>query len=95
MKKGYFYIANKKGNGRRAGLVFVLNIGNGKLLKLSTLKYIHKDNSILVVFTPITSSDAVDLEKHMKKESIYSKKRFDNQICKLSERLFPACLDRI
>jgi len=82
MKKGYFYIANKKGSGRRAGLVFVLNIGNGKLLKLSTLKYIHKDNSILVVFTPITSSDAVDLEKHMKKESIY-RKTFDNQICKL------------
>jgi len=82
MKKGYFYIANKKGNGRRAGLVFVLNIGNGRLLKLSTLKYIYKDNSILVVFTPITNSDALDLEKHMKKESIY-RKTFDNQICKL------------
>jgi len=82
MKKGYFYIANKKGNGRRAGLVFVLNIGNGRLLKLSTLKYIYKDNSILVVFTPITSSDALDLKKHMKKESIY-RKTFDNQICKL------------
>ena len=82
MKKGYFYIANKKGSGRRAGLVFVLNIGNGRLLKLSTLKYIYKDNSILVVFTPITRSDALDLKKHMKKESIY-RKTFDNQICKL------------
>jgi len=82
MRKGYFYIANKKSNGKRAGLLFVLNIGNGRLLKLSTLKYIYKDNSILVVFTPVTSSDAIVLRKHLKKESIYSK-TFDNQICKL------------
>lgn len=83
MKKGYFYIANKtQSSGKRMGLIFVLNIGNGKLLKLSTLKYIYKDNSILVVFAPVSSNEAVVLEKHLKRESIVYK-TFDSQICRL------------
>ncbi len=82
MKQGYFYIANKKSNGKRAGLIFVLSIGNGRLLKLSTLKYIYKDNSILVVFTPISSNEADVLKKHLKRESLVHK-TFDTQICKL------------
>ena len=82
MKKGYFYIANKNNNGKRAGLIFVLNIGNGKLLKLSTLKYICKDNSILVVFTPVSSNEVGVLKKHLKQDGLY-RKTFDTQICKL------------
>lgn len=57
MKQGYFYIANKTHNGKKVGLIFVLNIGDGRLLKLSTLKYICKDNSILVVFIPASSNE--------------------------------------
>ncbi len=82
MKKGYFYIANKTPSGKRMGLVFILNIGNGKLLKLSTLKYICKDNSILVVFTPVSSNEVDIYKKHLKRQSIVHK-TFDTEICKL------------
>lgn len=82
MKKGYFYIANKTHSGKRMGLVFVLNIGEGKLLKLSTLKYICKDHSILVVFTPVSAGEAGVLKKHLKQEAIIHK-TFDANICKL------------
>lgn len=64
------------------GLIFVLNIGNGKLLKLSTLKYICKDNSILVVFTPVSSNEVDVYKKHLKRQSIVHK-TFDTEICKL------------
>jgi hypothetical protein len=82
MKRGYFYIANKTPNGKKAGLIFVLNIGDGRLLKLSTLKYICKDNSILVVFTPVSSSEVAVLKKHLRQERIFHKS-FDTEICKL------------
>lgn len=82
MKKGYFYIANKTHSGKRMGLIFILNIGDGKLLKLSTLKYICKDNSILVVFTPVASDEVSVLKKHLKQENLVHK-TFNAQICKL------------
>lgn len=82
MKQGYFYIANKTHNGKRIGLIFILKIGDGRLLKLSTLKYIHKDNSILVVFTPVSKNETVVLKKRLKKGS-FLHKTFDAQICKL------------
>jgi hypothetical protein len=64
------------------GLVFILNIGSGKLLKLSTLKYICNDNSILVVFTPVSSNEVCVLKGHLKQEKIFHK-TFDTEICKL------------
>lgn len=82
MRRGYFYIANKTHSGKRMGLTFVLNIGNGRLLKLSTLKYICKDNSILVVFTPVSSNEVGILKKHLKRESLIHK-TFDAQVCEL------------
>ena len=82
MRKGYFYIANKANNDKRAGLIFVLNIGDGKLLKLSTLKYIYKDNSILVVFTPVSNSEAGVLKRHLRQEKFFQK-CFDTEICRL------------
>jgi len=82
MRKGHFYIANKNNNGKKAGLIFVLNIGDGRLLKLSTLKYIYKDKSILVVFTPVSSDEANILERRLKQASLVHK-TFDTQICKL------------
>lgn len=81
MKQGYFYIANKTRDGKRIGLIFVINVGDGKLLKLSTLKYIEKDNSILVVFTPVSKKEADVLKKHLKRNSIVQK-TFDEQTCK-------------
>ena len=82
MKKGYFYIANKTHNSKRMGLIFVLNIGAGRLLKLSSLKYIYKDNSILVVFSPVSSNEVGALKKHLKRDRIVHR-TFDVQICKL------------
>lgn len=82
MRQGYFYIGNKIHGGNKIGLIFVLNIGNGKLLKLSTLKYICKDNSILVVFTPVSSNEVGILKKHFKQGCLF-RKSFDTQICKL------------
>ena len=82
MRKGYFYIANKTNTGKKAGLIFVLNIGDGKLLKLSTLKYICKDNSILVVFTPVSSNEVGILKRHLKQEKFFHK-TFDTEICRL------------
>lgn len=82
MEQGYFYIANEVRNGNKLGLVFILNIGNGRLLKLSTLKYISKDNSILVVFTPVSSNEADVLKKRLRKTSLVHK-TFDTQFCKL------------
>ena len=82
MRKGYFYIANQTPSGKRMGLVFILNIGSGKLLKLSTLKYICNDNSILVVFTPVSSNEVCVLKGHLKQEKIFHK-TFDTEICKL------------
>lgn len=82
MKNGYFYIANKTHNGKKIGLIFVLNIGDGRLLKLSTLKYICKDNSILVVFTPASSDETGILAKRLKREK-FVHKTFDAQICRL------------
>ena len=82
MRKGYFYIVNKNNNGKRTGLIFVLNIGDGKLLKLSTLKYIYKDNSILVVFTPVSSNEVGILKKHLRQERLFQR-TFDTEICRL------------
>ncbi len=82
MEKGYFYITNKTHSGKRMGLIFVLNIGNGKILKLSTLKYICRDNSTLVVFTPVSSNEVGILKKHLKQDSLIHK-TLDTQICKL------------
>jgi len=82
MKKGYFYIVNKTHSGKRMGLVFVLNVGKGRLLKLSTLKYICKDNSILVVFTPVSNNEADILKRRLKRASLVHK-TFDAEICKL------------
>jgi len=82
MRKGYFYIANQTRSGKRIGLVFILNIGNGKLLKLSTLKYICNDNSILIIFTPVSNSESGILTKHLKRSSIFHR-TFDSRICKL------------
>ena len=57
MKKGYFYIGNKIYDGNKIGLIFVLKISDKNLLKLSRLIYVAKNNSILVVFTPLSSRE--------------------------------------
>ena len=73
MKQGYFYIGNKTHKGNRIGLVFVLNIGNGKLLKLSRLKYICKNNNVLVVFAPVSKAENIILKEHLKAGNVVHK----------------------
>jgi len=65
MKKGYFYIGNKIHGGNKIGLIFVLKISNKNLLKLSRLVYIDKNNSILVVFTPLSGIEKTAFKEHL------------------------------
>ena len=82
MKQGYFYVGNRTYKGKRIGLIFILNIGNRRLLKLSTLKYIDKHNSILVVFAPVSKTEGNFLKDHLKTNRIVYKS-FDTNTCKL------------
>ncbi len=91
MKQGYFYISNKIYDGNKIGLIFVLKISNKNLLKLSRLVYIAKNNSILVVFTPLSSSEKFVFKKHLKtNRSIH--KYFDAETCRLLENIISGFL---
>lgn len=79
MKQGYFYIGNKIHGGDKIGLVFVLKITDKNLLKLSRLIYIAKNNSILVVFTPLSRNETV-------------RKYFDAEVCRLLENIISGLL---
>jgi hypothetical protein len=91
MKQGYFYIGNKIYDGNKIGLVFVLKISDRDLLKLSRLIYIAKNNSILVVFTPLSSSEKGIFKRHLKtNESV--RKYFDAEACRLLENIISGVL---
>lgn len=49
---GYFYVGYKTYSDNRVGFIFISKIGNEKLVKLSGLKHLCKDDDILVVLTP-------------------------------------------
>lgn len=91
MKQGYFYIGNKIHGGNKVGLVFVLKISERDLLKLSRLIYISKNNSILVVFTPLSRD-----EKHVFKKRLRTnetvRKYLDAGICRLLESIISGLL---
>lgn len=65
MKQGYFYIGNKICDGNKIGLIFVLKMSDRNLLKLSRSVYIAKNNSILVVFTPLSGNEKAVFKKHL------------------------------
>jgi hypothetical protein len=82
MRQGYFYIGNKVHGGNKVGLVFVLKIAVGNFLKLSRLIYVAKNNSILVVFTPLSRSEKTFFKKHLKRNAAV-RKYFDADVCRL------------
>lgn len=91
MKQGYFYIGNKIHGRNKIGLVFVLKIAAGDLLKLSRLIYIAKNNSILVVFTPLSRSEKTFFKKHLKR-NVAVRKYFDAGTCQLLENIISGLL---
>jgi len=91
VKQGYFYIANKIHNSNQVGLNFVLNIGSGKLLRLSRLIYISEDNSILVVFTPLSKKEGVVFKGRLKANNIVHK-YLDAQTCEFLEKIISGLL---
>ncbi|MEW6171197.1 MAG: hypothetical protein AB1472_06555 [Candidatus Omnitrophota bacterium] len=91
MKHGYFYIGNKIHSGNKIGLTFVLKITNTDLLKLSRLIYIAKNNSILVVFTPLSKTEKGVFKKHLKTNGSI-RKYFDAEVCRLLENIISGLL---
>ncbi len=91
MKKGYFYIGNKIHSGNKIGLIFVLKISNKNLLKLSRLVYIDKNNSILVVFTPLSGIEKTAFKKHLNTNETV-RKYFDAEACRLLKNIISGLL---
>lgn len=91
MKRGHLYITNRIYKSNRLGLIFVFNMGNGKLLKLSRLIYISKNNSILIVFTPLSRDEKVIFKKHLKANETV-RKYFDAEACRLLENIISGLL---
>jgi len=91
MKQGYFYIGNKIHSGNKIGLIFVLKISDKNLLKLSRLIYIAENNSILIVFTPLSSSEKFVFKKHLKTKGTV-RKYFDAEFCRLLQNIISGLL---
>jgi hypothetical protein len=91
MKQGYFYIGNKIHGGNKIGLTFVLKITDRNFLKLSRLIYIAKNNSILVVFTPLSRSEKAVFKKHLKANEAV-RKYFDAEACQLLKNIISGLL---
>lgn len=67
---GYFYVGYKLYNDNRVGFIFIPNIGDGELVKLSGLRRICKDDNILVVLTPASVIEDVPLKSRLRHEQI-------------------------
>jgi hypothetical protein len=91
MEQGYFYIGNKIHGSNKIGLTFVLKITDRNLLKLSRLTYIAKNNSVLVVFTPLSKSEKVVFKKNLKTNETV-RKYFDAEVCRLLENIISGLL---
>lgn len=91
MRREYFYIGNKIHSGNKVGLIFVLKIASRSLLKLSRLIYISKNNSILVIFTPLSRSEKAVFKKHLKANETV-RKYFDAEACRLLENIISGLL---
>lgn len=61
IKGGYFYIGHKIYDSCRVGFLFIPKIGDGKLVKFAGLKTLCKDDQVLVVFTPATKIEDIEL----------------------------------
>ena len=65
-----FYMGHKTYNSNRVGFIFIQTIGKGKLLKLSGLKHLCKDDDLLVVFTPVSQTEDVALKNALRLDRI-------------------------
>jgi len=65
-----FYMGHKTYNSNRVGFIFIQTIGKGKLLKLSGLRHLCKDDDILVVFTPVSQTEDVALKNVFRHDRI-------------------------
>lgn len=65
-----FYIGHKTYNSNRVGFIFIQTIGKGKLLKVSGLRHLCKDDVILVVFTPVSQTEDVALKNVFRQDRI-------------------------
>ena len=67
---GSFYVGYKTYSDNRVGFIFIHRIGNEKLVKLSGLKHLCKDDHILVVLTPASTIEDVILKGQLRHEKI-------------------------
>lgn len=67
---GYFYIGYKTYSDNRVAFIFISKIGNEKLVKLSGLKHLCKDDDILIVLTPASKIEDVALKGRLRHEKI-------------------------
>ncbi|MFH1776313.1 MAG: hypothetical protein ABH952_01955 [Candidatus Omnitrophota bacterium] len=67
IKDGYFYVGYKIFDSFRVGFVFAPKIKDGKLVEFTGLKELCKDDKVLVVFTPFTKIENIELNYTLSK----------------------------
>jgi len=67
---GFYYLGYKYYNGDRVGFIFIPNIGDSKLVKLSGLKHLCDDDNVLVILTPSSRIDEVSLKRMLRHDKI-------------------------
>ncbi|MEA2077449.1 MAG: hypothetical protein U9O95_05470 [Candidatus Marinimicrobia bacterium] len=67
IKDGYFYVGYKVFDSFRVGFVFAPKIKDGKLVEFTGLKELCKDDKVLVVFTPFTKIENIELNYTLSK----------------------------
>jgi len=67
IKDGYFYVGYKVFDIFRVGFVFAPKIKDGKLVEFTGLKELCKDDKVLVVFTPFTKIENIELNYTLSK----------------------------
>lgn len=67
IKTGYFYVGYKVFDSFRVGFVFAPKIKDGKLVEFTGLKELCKDDKVLVVFTPFTKIENIELNYTLSK----------------------------
>lgn len=67
IRSGYYYIGYKIFDSFRVGFVFAPKIKDGKLVEFTGLKELCKDDKVLVVFTPFTKIENIELNYTLSK----------------------------
>lgn len=65
-----YYVGYKTYNDNRVGIVFISNIRKTDVINLSGLKYLCKDDDVLLVLTPVSDINDVILKKQLASEKI-------------------------